>query len=422
MSEVLRRTGGGVLAGLLATRGGIRELRLLAVAQIAPLPIQIGLTLFTAFVLTPAERGSAVFVVGAGAIGASVLFGSFHVGAVAALKAGDRAAFRRVCICVLGLASTFAAAAAAVMVAGVSGPALYTARNLVLIFTGLAMYVVLLNASRTIQGLGASGGYSSVNISLSAAYAVGVAITLGPLGQRDASAVTTPWLLSVAVALVVAVGLLARALRRDRTRTDGIVKQTDVQSVRASISAHGGSVSQQLAYRADLFLLGALSTAALVSVYTLAVSLAELVWVVPEIIALSVFADDDVRSGSDWRVQLHRRLRAVFVVTAGVALVLIAGAALLLLVLLPDYRTSLLLLLILLPGMVFASGTRVILSALTARDERLLLIRASVGTLALILLYVPAISWFDVVGAAVISPVIYLGQWLLLRRLLARAA
>jgi O-antigen/teichoic acid export membrane protein len=406
-----------LVRGLAAGKGGLRELRHLAVAQIAPLPMQVALSLLTAVVLLPDARGSAVFVVGTGAVGASIAFGSFHVGAVAALKAGDRAAVRRVVLAVLAVAGVFAAAAGVVAATGWAGPGLYSAGNLVLICTGLALNVLVLNLNRTVQGLGDSGAYRWVALVMTAVYAGGAAVALVGFGLRTAAAVTLPWLASLVVALVLAAVLCRRTVRR----LPPVDPPRRVEALRASLAAHGGSVSQQLAYRADLFLLGVWSTAAAVGVYTLSVSLAEMVWIVPEVIALSVFADDAVRSGGDWRATVQRRIRSVLLVTAGTAVLLVAAAAVLLLLLIPEYRAGFPLLLVLVPGMVLAAAGRVVVSALTARDQRALLRRAAVGTLALSLLYVPAIAMFDVLGAAVASPLVYVGQYLLLRRLWARA-
>jgi O-antigen/teichoic acid export membrane protein len=422
MSDTPRALAGPALRGLSSGRG-FGELRLLAVAQIAPLPIQIGLSLLTAMALTPSERGPAVFVVSAGAIGGSIVFGSFHVGAVAAFEAQDRRALLSAGICVLGLSIALATLAAFVAIARPPGLGLYSATNVALILTGMALYVIMLNVSRTLQGLGETVSYCLINLVPAVVYAVGVGVSFGPLGMRTSSAVTTPWLVSALFAGLLSLVLFTRALYRAGRlcRLCPAASSTRVQSVRSSLVAHGASVSQQIAYRADLFLLGVFSTGALVGIYTLSVSLGQLVWVIPEIIALSVFADTELRKSSQWRHHLERRLRATFIATSGVALLLAATAAVLLLVLLPAYRTSYVLLLILLPGTVVASGARVILAALTARDERALLARAGAGTLLLSMLYLPAIVLFDVLGAAVVTPVVYVGQYVLLRQLWLRS-
>lgn len=412
---MLRRAS-GIFAGLLGSRGGARELRALTIAQVAPLPLQMLISLGTAFVLLPEARGTAVFVVSGGAIGASLLFGSFHVGAVAAAKAGDRRSLVRAGTSAAGLSVGLIVAGTLVAEFGVAGPGLYTASNTSTILIGIGLYVALLNMSRTCQGLGASLEYGVINIVLVLTYAIGVGIAIGPLGLRNATAVVAPWLFSVIVAVALATILLGRTLHRTVPMRTG--SHPNVEAVRSSLVAHAGSVSQQLAYRADLFLLGIFATAATVGVYTLSVSLAELVWVIPEIIALSVFADDDVRSGKEWRAALERRIRSVFVVTAGAAALTLAGAALLLLVFVPDYRTGLIYLAILLPGMVLTAGGRVILSALTARDQRRQLTIASVVTVVASLAYIPGIMYFDALGAAVVSTGIYVIQWLCLRRLM----
>jgi len=415
------RSGHGDLRGEMKTSlAGLKQLRGLAVAQVAPLPIQLILSLLTAAALVPSERGSAVLVVSSGAIGGSVLFGSFHVGAVAALKVGDRRAFRRVTGCVIGLSATSLALATWVEMAQPRGLGLYSADNLLLILLGLALYVPYLFVIRTMQGVGSVASYRTLSLLFSGLYAGGAAITLVPMGIRTSDAVTLPWLVSLLLSLIVALCLFQGTLRSVQLPVRNSLL-SPVQSVRASLAAHIGSVSQQIAYRSDLFLLGIFSTAAPIGVYTLAVSLGELVWVVAEIMALSVFADDEIRIGVHWRERVQRRLQAVFLITAGVAGLMFAGAAVLLLKVLPAYATSFPLLLILLPGMVLASGSRVILAAFTARDERTMLLLAAAGTLVLTAIYVPVIAAWGIFGAAAASVVVYVGQYVLLRRLWSRA-
>lgn len=409
----------GPFTALLASRGGSRELGLLAIAQMAPLGIQVGLALLTAFVLVPEERGSAVFVVSAGATGAGLLFGSFHVGAVAALESGDKAGFRRVCVCVFGLGVVFGVAALAIHVHHLSGPGLYSTENLIPVCAGLSLNILLLNISRTIQGIGAPGRYSLVTVVFAGVYASCVLVAFGKMGVRDASAVTVSWLIATAVALVVASSVLTHSCISNRKPASNFPR-TSGPSVRISISAHFSSFGQQLTYRLDLLLLGIFSTAATVGVYSLAVSLAQIVWIVPEIIALSVFADIEIRRGQ-WHASLVRRLRALLLVSFVTAIAIVAASTVLLLIMLPDYGESLGMLLLLMPGVVLASGARVILSALIARGLRSVLLQASIGNIALSMMYLPAIVLFDAWGAAICSVIVYIGQMWFMYRLFARA-
>jgi hypothetical protein len=180
-------------------------------------------------------------------------------------------------------------------------------------------------------------------------------------------------------------------------------------------------VTQQIAYKGDLFLLGWLAPAAAIGLYTLSTSIAEVVWVVPEVLALSVFADEQVRSASDWRAVVGRRVRQAVACSALAMGAVFAAGAVLLLYILPAYRDSLALLAILMPGVVAGAAARVILAALTARDARPLLRRAAAANLTISCLYLPAVALWGVRGAATASTSIYLLQLLVARRLWARA-
>ena len=95
----------------------------------------------------------------------------------------------------------------------------------------------------------------------------------------------------------------------------------------------------------------------------------------------------------------------------------LAGASILILWFLPNYRYALVLLVLLVPGVILSAAGRVTLSAMVARDRRRMLRRAAVAALLLSTLYVPFIAIGGVTGAALASTAIYAGQYVTLRRL-----
>lgn len=398
-------------------RSKLGDLGHLAVAQVGPMPTYFVLNIVTAATLDPGRRGTAALVVGSGAVGATLLFGSMHVGAVLAVRAGDVSGFRRVAWVTAAISLACALAAAVVLVADPSGWGLYTGPVLVQILAGLALMVPLLFLARTVQGLGQARPYRQLMLLQAGLFFAGAIVCLLVLDRRSPSSVTIPWLAATAVTVVAGAARLRGLLGPGTWSQEG----ARITAVGASLAAHSGSVTQQLAYRGDLFLLGWLAPAAAIGLYTLSTSIAEVVWVVPEVLALSVFADEQVRSASDWRTVVTRRVRQAVACSMVVAGGVLAGGAVLLLYVLPDYRGSLALLAIILPGVVAGAAARVVLAAITARDERHLLRLAAAANLTISCLYLPAVALWGVTGAAVASTVIYTLQLLVARRLWTRA-
>jgi hypothetical protein len=400
-------------------RPGLRlgDLGHLAAAQFAPMPTYFLLNLLTAATLEPGKRGTAALVIGSAAVSATLLFGSMHVGAVLAIRAGDAAAFRRVAFVTLAIVLACAISAVGVLVGDPSGVGLYTGPIVVQILLGLALTVPLLFVMRTIQGLGHSRAYRHLVLLHAGLYFIGTVFCLVVLGRRSPLSVTIPWLSATGTVSIMGLAVLGRMLGR----VDWSLNGAGVTAIAASFAAHSGSVTQQLAYRADLFILGWYVSAAAIGLYTLSTAIAEVVWVVPEVLALSVFADERVRGAQGWKEIAGRRVRHAVIGSAVAAVAVLAGGAILLLHILPDYRRSFPLLVLLLPGVLAGAAARVVLAALTARDERPLLRRAAVANLAIACLYLPAIELGGVTGAAIASTFIYLLQLLVARWLWKRA-
>jgi len=420
----LRAVGRRVTGLYWSLRGRFRvvisgPLGLLAVAQAAPVPVYALLSLLTVVILSPARRGEASLIVGSASIGGTLVFGSMHVGAVMAVHGRDVRAVARVICITLGLSVICLVVGALCWVYPSFGIGLYRGRVAGQCLLGVGLTVPFLFATRTLQGLGLARSFSRLMLLQVAVYFTATTTCLVVLNWRSPLAITIPWLGATALALIPAAVGLARLLSNVPWRDVTVDRR--VNSIMASLAAHGGSSSQQLGYRADLFLLGAFASASSIGYYSVATAMAEIVWVVPEVIALSVFADERVRAGAQWARVVDRRIRQAIQISAIVGLAVVAGAAVLLLVALPRYADSFPLLLMLLPGIVASASARVTLAALTARDERRLISLGSAATLAVACLYVPAIALGGVAGAAMGSTVIYIGGFALAHQLWKKA-
>ncbi len=388
----------------------------LVLAQLGQRPVTAAVSFLVALALPPDERGRVAFVVGIAAIGASFAFGSMHVGAVLAVQACNRAAFRRAVVTTALVAGASAVAATAFVVYRPDGRGLYDWEAMTQVLVGVSATVPLLFTTRTVQGLGRATVYRRLVLGNVGLYAVGTLVLLYAVGWESPLAVTLPWIGANAVTALAGMWSLHNAT----AATPWSATPPDVAPVAASLSAHAGSAAQQLAYKADLFLLGWFASARDIGLYSLATSFAELVWVVPEVLVLWVFADPVVRRGENWRAVARRRIRQSLVASAvaGVLVTAVAGVATAFV--LTAYGGSMPLLLLLLPGVVAASAARVTLSVLTARDQRRALRRAAMWMTAATAIYLPAIAWGGVTGAAVASSLIYLCQSLALRSLWRR--
>ena len=337
-----------------------------------------------------------------------------HVGAVLAVQACNRAAFRRAVVTTALVAGASAVAATAFVVYRPDGRGLYDWEAMTQVLVGVSATVPLLFTTRTVQGLGRATVYRRLVSATSASSPVGTLVLLYGVGWESPLAVTMPWIGANAVTALAGMW----SLHKVTAATPWSATPPDVAPVAASLSAHAGSAAQQLAYKADLFL-GWFASARDIGLYSLATSFAELVWVVPEVLVLWVFADP-VGARENWRAVARRRIRQSIVASAvaGVLVTAVAGVAITFV--LTAYGGSFPLLLLLLPGVVAASAARVTLSVLTARDQRRALRRAAMWMTAATAMYLPAIAWGGVTGAAVASSLIYLCQSLALRSLWRR--
>lgn len=411
-------------SGLPLMIGGVpvRKLVDLLLSQVFPLASSMIMTLATAVILGVDGRGRLMVVVAAGGLIGALGFLSLQVGIVRAFRRGDRTAPRRGLV----LAGFIGAI---IFLAGASVPFLdpafqvgeFNARTVVLACTGGGLVAFNLVVLRTRQGLGQSKVFRDAWLVQSAVYPV--------LGIPVAAITHSP----VLVVLCWYAALVASTLYA-MTRAypePGVERQGQVVPIRevlgTAAAAHIGVIGQQLMHSSDVVILGLMSTAAAVGLYSVAVPIAGLIWVFSE--ALSLMAFDSERIGGREVDPAARRRRLAwlnFVVGVAAAIVIAALSIFVLPRVLPEYAASVPMILLLLPGVVIQGYARIGLSSMLSHARRRVFLTIGITSIALSVLYVPGVSLFGAIGAAGASSVIYLLQtgvvFVIIRRSHSRSA
>jgi O-antigen/teichoic acid export membrane protein len=185
--------------------------------------------------------------------------------------------------------------------------------------------------------------------------------------------------------------------------------------------AHVGTVGIQLLYRADVVVLGLFATAPEVGVYSIAVAVAGLIWVVAEAFGLAAFARAGGESAAALLARDRKLVRVNALLSLGAAVVVGLLAVALLDRVLPAYAASVPLLLVLLPGVVAQGPARVAFASLLRRGDTRLPMWIGLVSLGLSLAYVPCAARWQATGVAVASTVVYLVQAALVLWLWRRA-
>jgi O-antigen/teichoic acid export membrane protein len=192
--------------------------------------------------------------------------------------------------------------------------------------------------------------------------------------------------------------------------------------LRSSLLAHVGTVGIQLLYRADVVVLGLFAVAAEVGIYSIAVAVAGLIWVVAEAFGLAAFARGGTESAAALQMRDRRLVRLNAVLSLGAAVVIWVLATTVLNRVLPAYAASVPLLLVLLPGVVAQGPARVAFASLLRRPGSRVPVVVGLVSLGLSLVYVPCAARWQATGVAVASTVVYLVQAALLLWLWRRAS
>ncbi len=379
----------------------------LLMAQVFPLLSSVITTFVTAAVLGVAERGTLALIVSAAGLIGAVAFLSIQVGVVRSYRLGDLSSPRRGGLLVSAIA--FAVFVLGSVVA-LSLPSLqvgqFTAPMLLLVSCGGALVTVNLGILRIRQGLGQSALYRNAWLIQSLVYPV-LGIPVAIL-TRSAYATVLCWFVAIIASTVFV--LFHRAPHPSGTTSTHRTPLSRI--IGDSAAAHTGVVGQQLMHSADVVVLGFFASATAVGLYSVAVPIAGLIWVVSEALSLLAF-DVSGRSTADQAARNLDRLARLNLLFGVVAAVVIAIASFTLLpLILPAYKDAAPLVLLLLPGVVVQGYARIALSSIMAHARRRTLVTIGVVSAALSLLYIPAVMLFGAVGAAAGSTIIYALQTL----------
>jgi O-antigen/teichoic acid export membrane protein len=266
----------------------------------------------------------------------------------------------------------------------------------------------LLHANFTtgiVVGRQAAVGMAIVYITVSVSSTALILLLVGALGLGLWGALIS----FVLTAVITAVGFLASS----RFVTKSIPRPHPVSYrslLRYGIPFYPGTLSQFFAARVDVYLLAWLlaEPSAPLGFYSMAVALAEIVYLFPNAVSTFFFPHvaGAAREESDRQVAMVSRV--TLLLTAGVALVIVPVAAVAIPVLLPGFEPSLPALYVLLPGVVAISVTQVLSGYIAGLGRpgtaSLVAILALVANVVLNLFLIPA---FGIVGASAASLVSY---------------
>ncbi|HEU4329539.1 MAG TPA: hypothetical protein VFR40_00385 [Lapillicoccus sp.] len=387
----------------------------LTLSQAAPLLGGFLVTFGSAAALGPAGRGELAFITSTSTVAGGILFASLHVGTTDAQSrgtAGLRSGTRLAGV-IIGVGVALGLLVALVLPAGAQvGPVGRLGFAAIVVGTGLvAVNVYVL---RSIQGLGQHRAFRNAWAIQSLLYLV-----LGlpaAIVTREVGPVVAGWFVGLAVATVYGARTYAALVRSGPTApADGR------RVLRSSLVAHVGTVGIQLLYRADVVVLGLFAAAAEVGVYSIAVAVAGLIWVVAEAFGLAAFARGGTESPEALQARDRRLVRLNAVLSLAAAIVIGLLAVTLLPRLLPAYAASVPLLLALLPGVVAQGPARVAFNSLVRRADSRLPVWIGLVSLGLSLVYIPCAARWQATGVAVASTAVYLVQAALVLWLWRRA-
>jgi O-antigen/teichoic acid export membrane protein len=213
----------------------------------------------------------------------------------------------------------------------------------------------------------------------------------------------------ILTAAIQAVGFLVGATRTTRAVSEtGSASYRDL--LRYGIPAFPGNLTQFFAYRADVYLLAWLlaDPSAPLGYYSMAVSMAELVFFFPNAVSTLFFPHVAGASREDSSRQVPLVSRVTLLLTAAVGLALVPVATVAIRVLLPAFEPSLPALYILLPGVVSMSVTKVLSGYVYGLGRTGLTSLVSILAFTLnVILNLFMIPLYGIVGAAAASFVSY---------------
>ena len=372
-------------------------------AQVFPLASSILMTMITASVLGVTGRGQLAVVLAAAVLIGALGFLSLQVGIVRAYRAGDVSAPRRgfkMALIPAGFVLTLGLGTVAIFPDLEVG--LFDGTRIILISVGGALCILNLVILRTRQGLGDSSAFRNAWLIQSCIFPI-LGIPLALL-YHSPNLVVLAWFAAIASSTLFALG-------RPSDGKTGAPSPSHVRGwaiLRDSLLAHVGTTGQQLLHSADTIVLGVISNAAAVGLYSVAVPIASLIWVFSEALSLVAFDNGSRPSGvEDTKRRRAQLVRLNLIVGSAGAVAIGLGSSVLVPFFLPDYKAAVPLILILLPGVVVQGYARIGLSSILARGDQRPVITIGVVSASLSTMYIPFVYLSGATGAAVASSIIY---------------
>lgn len=193
-------------------------------------------------------------------------------------------------------------------------------------------------------------------------------------------------------------------------------------AIKYGMKAHIGRLSQQVTYRVDIPLVSYFSGFGATGYYSIAVSLAELLWYIPRTVSFVLFPRVARIGAKDTGTMTAMLIRSSLWISIVFAIFLYLGSTVLITFWLPAYHSSLSILLLLIPGIVVSNIFQLLTSDLLGRGEPALVSSIAVASsIVAIVLYFLLIPKFGPWGAAAGSSIAYILQaivaaWVWVRR------
>ena len=273
-------------------------------------------------------------------------------------------------------------------------------------------------SAATVIGLQAVMWYAAVKVSQPLITTVLLVVILGALGLGVAGAIAV----FVVVAMINTIGFIFAAVRVGRTVPDpGVAPYR--QLISYGLRFYPGSLSGFFSFRTDVYLIAFLlaDPSASLGYYSMAVALAEMIFLFPKAVATIFFPHVAGSHRQDADRQVASVSRVTLLVSGTFALILVPCAAAMIWTVLPAFGASIPPFLILLPGVVALSGATVVGGYVTGIGRPG--INSLVSVIALIvnivanLILIPRLG---IIGAAIASLVSYTLSSLLLTAVAAR--
>ena len=275
-------------------------------------------------------------------------------------------------------------------------------------------------AGSTLIGRQRFRNYNLLVVGQSAAMLVGVVVLVGLLDLGVAGAIAS--YVGVAILAGVATAVELNRVVREEPADGPSVKLPQLLSY--GIRIYPASVTGYFSYRVDVLVLSALlADPAAVGLYTFAVSLAELAFIVPDSVSTVFYPRVAGMDRKDADALAPQVSRFTLLVTAIGVLALVPAAYLATHIVLPAYRDSIWPFLVLLPGVIGLSVSKVLAGYINGLGLPLMVARASIANLVINvvanLVFIPLLG---IVGAALASLVSYVSHAAILTFIASRLA